>query len=123
MSDDLEKKISQITELLSQESMPDSVKTLLTLLTGSGGDSADTQETDRSGSDISHEDAEMVRKIKKIVNATGRMNDPNINLLNAIKPFLNQTRQKKLDSFLTIFQMTRMKELFDENGLTEKKGV
>lgn len=128
MSDDLNKKIKQITDILGQENIPDNVKGLLSLLT-----SSDTKEEphtlqntelpsgkeEKSERNELDENVDMVRKVKKVMDKLNTNNDPRINLLTAIKPFLNSRRQKKLVSCIKMLQMSSLTKLFDDH----EKGI
>lgn len=123
MSDDLSKKIKQITDLLSQENMPENLKGLLSLLAGPGGkeetqtkpvDPPALTENNQNKSEVD-DNVEMMRKIKKVMDRLNTNNDPRINLLNAIKPYLNTRRQKKLDSCIRLLQVTSLAKLMEES--------
>ena len=127
MSDDLTKKIKQITELLTQENMPDNLKGLFSLLTGPGGKDesqsksgeSSTVREDSQNKDDLDDSMDMVRKIKKVMDRLNTRNDPRVNLLSAIRPYLNNTRQKKLDNCIKLLQVTSLTKLLDDN---EKNG-
>ena len=124
MSEDLGKKIKQITDMLGQESMPDGIMELLTRLTSASGredtppapaesPSVKEEKRDRAPMD---ETFEMVRTIKKVMDRVNTPNDPRINLLNAIKPFLNNKRQSKISNCVRLLQMTNLTSLLDEHN-------
>ena len=123
MSDDLNKKIKQITDILGQENMPDNLKGLLSLLASPGVKqdsspkvseplSSNAEKSDRSEPD---ENIEMIRKVKKLMDRINTVNDPRISLLNAIKPFLNKTRQKKIGNCIKLLHMSWLVKFIDEN--------
>jgi hypothetical protein len=123
MSDDMNNKIQQIAELLSQENMPDNVKGLLSLLAGSLGGKEDTQpktsnedreKEDRPMQNSTDDSDEMIRKVKKVVDKLNTGNDPRINLLHAIKPFMNSNRQKKISNCIQLLQMTSLTRLMGD---------
>lgn len=129
MSEDLNKKLSQIADILGQEGMPDNIKGLLSLLSSSGN-SGNKEETPPKQSDapIRREEKllkpdmddslEMIRKVKSLMDRTNTSNDPRLNLITAIKPFLNRKRQQKLGNCMMLLQMSRLSGFMDEN---EKK--
>lgn len=128
MSDDLNKKIKQITDILGQETIPDNLKGLLSLLTSSGGNEDSTSSRERTERDEDarllkdnksprseiDENVDMVRKIKKVMDKVTTNNDPRVNLLTAVRPFLNSSRQKKLNSCIKILHMTSMTRFLDD---------
>lgn len=123
MSDDMNKKIQQVAELLGQDSMPDNVKELLTLLAGSLGSKQESQDnTAKAGptDEVSEErpvlDNEIFDKVKKVMgNINNTPSDARINLLHAIKPFMNNKRQKKINNCIQLLQMSSLTRLFNDN--------
>lgn len=125
MSDDLGKKIRQITDMLGQEGMADNLKDLIGMLATSGS----KEETPPKPAEVlpskeekpvrteSDENMEMMRKIGKIMDGISPNSDPRINLLYAIRPFLNNTRQKKLNNCVKILQMSRLAGFIDKDSL------
>lgn len=123
MSDDLNNKIKQIADILSQENMPDNLKGLLSLL-GSSGSKEDispksnetppTKEVKATRSEL-EENLELVSKMKRVMDRLNTKSDPRVNLLTAIKPFLNNTRQKRLNDCIKLLQVTSLKSFIDES--------
>lgn len=130
MSDDMNKKIQQIAELLGQENMPDNVKNLLSVLAGS----LEKKEADPATAEAEDErvleekpvsteagnDSDMLSRVKKLAGSMSAGNDPRINLLHAIKPFMNSKRQKKIGNCIQLLQMSSLARLLDNQ---DKKGV
>ncbi len=128
MSEDLDKKIKQLADLLSQENMQENIKGLLSLLAGkSTGTDTDSpsKETNYGKTGESKEEkpvrsdaddnVDMLRKAKVIMDRLNNIDDPRINLLMAIKPFLNSRRQKKLTGCLNIIRMSNLARLLEES--------
>ncbi|MCX7710047.1 MAG: hypothetical protein N2484_09365 [Clostridia bacterium] len=128
MSDDLNKKIMQIADILGQEGMPDNIKGLLSLLSASGN-SGSKEDVPARQTDVPvrkeekpsrpdmDESLEMIRKVKTLMDRTSTSNDPRLNLITAIKPFLNSKRQQKLSNCMMLLQMSRLTRFM---GDTEK---
>lgn len=108
MSEDLNNKINQITSILGQEKIPDNIKNLLSSL--SNATNADNQ----------NENDESYQTLRRVKNIIDRLNasdqDDRVILLNAVKPFLNLSRQKKLTSCIKILRMVSLSSLLDESG-------
>jgi hypothetical protein len=126
MSDDLNNKIKQISEMLGQENMPDNVKNLINLLAGSSSNNNNEDEPvntsnpteDKAQSQPRSEvddNIEMIRKVKTVMDKLNNNNDPRVNLLTAIRPFLNNKRQDKLNSCIKILQMSSIARLMDDS--------
>lgn len=123
MSDDLNNKIQQIAELLGQEKMPDNVKGLISMLADSLGDKSETppknadaeqQAEEKPLQNSTDDSTDMVRKVKKAMEKLNIGNDPRINLLHAIKPFMNSKRQKKIGDCIQLLQMTSLTRLMGD---------
>jgi hypothetical protein len=128
MSDDMGDKIKQIAEMLGQDSnsgIPDNVKGLLNMFMSSNNSKDETSSDDNSserekpseGSSRADTDdlADMARKMKKAMNMLNTNNDPRVNLLNAIKPYLNDNRQKKLQNCMKIIKIGSLTKMLDES--------
>ena len=124
MSDDLDKKIHQIAEMLGQDKVPDNLKSLVSLLAGSlnskesntgnasEGEPSVEEKAEQTGSE---DNMEMARKVKKLMSGLSTDTDPRINLLHAIKPFMNGKRQKKIGNAIQLLQMTSLAKLMNNN--------
>lgn len=143
MSDDFNKKLKQITEMLgASENMPENLSGLLSMLASSASKDQSpppTSETEtqkerapfkinsheslsqektvkeeRNNNDL-QENMEMLRKVKGIMDAMKNTNDPRINLLTAISPFLSNNRQKKIGNCIKMFQMAQITRLMNDS--------
>lgn len=123
MSDDLNKKIKQITDILGQEKLPDHLQNLLSILANSAQnedpspgrpEGAVPNEGFSENVDMG-EPSEKNRKPKKTPEKFISNQDPRVSLLLAIKPFLSNYRQKKVGDCLKILQLSRIANLLDEN--------
>lgn len=112
MSEDLNQKINQLSSILGQEKIPDNIKNLLTSLSTSN--TSDTKDVNTK--DIPSQTLSRVKTIMERIDASNR--DERVVLLNAVKPFLNTARQKKLNSCVKILQMISLSTLLDDNQLT-----
>ncbi|MDP4183009.1 MAG: hypothetical protein Q8942_18220 [Bacillota bacterium] len=126
MSDDLNKKIKQITDIFGQENIPDNVKGLLSLLVGPGNQSetdapkaledepVPVREENKSKND-QDENIEMIKRARKMMERLNTKDDPRINLLYSMRPFLNNSRQKKIVTCVKLLQMYNLSKLMDDD--------
>ncbi len=123
MSDDLNNKLKQLTDLLTQDNMPDNLKSLFSLLTGPSKSEPsqkveeapvikEPKEEPQNKNDFDTTD--MVRKIRTVLDRVNTRNDPRVNLLTAIRPYMNNSRQKKLDNCIKILQVSTLARLMDD---------
>jgi len=56
---------------------------------------------------------DLTARLKKAISNMGNINDPRINLLLALKPFLNSHRQKKIGNCIQLLQFTGLARLLN----------
>ena len=75
--------------------------------------STEKQET----SSMPNIDFETILKIKSIMETLNQRDDPRSNLLYSLKPYLRESKQKKLDQYVNLFKITQITNLFkNEKG-------
>jgi len=127
MSDEMGDKFKQIADMLGQNSnanIPDNVKGLLNMLMSNSSTKEESPQdatpekpsTNGESARVDTDDVnDMARKMKKAMTMLNTPNDPKVNLLNAIKPYLNKGRQKKLQTCMKLMKMGSLTKLFDES--------
>jgi len=137
MSEDMNNKIKQITEILGQDNLPDNIKALLSLLSSTPTPAKDNaqpktsepqvqpaqpiqamqpvQKEEKLEKNDSDDNLEIVQKVRKALDRLSTNNDPRINLLTSIRPFMNEKRQKRVSDCIKILQMAILAKLLEEN--------
>lgn len=130
MSDDMSEKIKQIADILGQNSnpnIPDNIKGLLSMLMPNNSSNDDsksedisedppqTRGSDNSSSSEADDFSDMARKMKKALGKLNSGNDPRVNLLNAIRPYLNKNRQRKLQTCIKLMRIGSLAQLLDDS--------
>ena len=84
----------------------------------SSSDSFNTKSSDNSQHfDPSSIDIDTILKIKNIMETLNKKDDPRSNLLYSLKPYLRESKQKKLDQYVNLFKITQITQLFkNEKG-------
>ena len=84
----------------------------------SSSDSFNTKSSDNSQHfDPSSIDIDTILKIKNIMETLNKKGDPRSNLLYSLKPYLRESKQKKLDQYVNLFKITQITQLFkNEKG-------
>lgn len=119
MGDDINSKVQQIAKMLGQDELPDNVKELIAVLASSLNkkEGAIDQATpvDAVSSDLPSEKEANIDKSNASVikDRPGAANDPRINLLHAIKPFMNAKRQKKIGNCIQLLQLVGISKLMN----------
>lgn len=122
MSEDVNKTIKQIADVLGQENLAENLMGLLNMLAGSTGkeepktpalSSPEPQEdkVERANQDDS---LYSINKLRNMMERINVQNDPRVNLLNAIRPFLGTRRQKNLNNCVRLIQVSSLTRLLDD---------
>lgn len=90
----------KINEILKN---PDAVNQISQMMSGA-----------QTGGAQSSDDAEMTRRISQIASKMNSRSDPKINLLYALKPYMNATRAQHIDKAIKMLKLTQMTELFKD---------
>lgn len=61
-------------------------------------------------------DLNTMLKMKSIINAMNKKDDPRTNLLYSLKPYLRDSRKSKLDQYVNLLNMTKMADIFKANN-------
>lgn len=56
----------------------------------------------------------MMQKVKKMLDKKKDVDDPRINLLNAIKPYLKHSRQQQIDNYTKILNVTMFSQILKD---------
>lgn len=90
---------------------PEMISNLANMLksSGLGNNSADNKTSSDSGPNI---DFATIMKLKSIMENLNKNDDPRSNLLHSLKPYLRESRQKKVDQYANLFKLTQMSDIF-----------
>ena len=67
-----------------------------------------------SNSSTSNLDFDTIMKIKSIMEALNKKDDPKSNLLYSLKPYLRKSKQAKLDQYVNILKISQVTGLFNQ---------
>lgn len=125
MSEDFSRAMKQLTDMLSQESLPDNLKGLLSLLGNPPGNKeepppkpqqeAAAKREEKSTRSELEDNIEMIRKMRNVMQRINNTNDPRINLLTAIRPFMNAKRQSTLSNCIKLLHVTNLTRYIDQH--------
>ncbi len=94
---------------------PNTLSTLSALMSSMQSRGAEPAD-DNSGESVpvqaSVSQAEAMAKIQQAMGQLSSNNDPRINLLNSLKPYMRQTRLTKMDQAIRLIQISKMANLF-----------
>ncbi|HHV60863.1 MAG TPA: hypothetical protein GXX49_11360 [Clostridiaceae bacterium] len=129
MSDNFNNAIKQIADLLSKD--PDSFKELVNAFTGSssnsGSDSGLNNPVEKTPvkqtgniPDDEQDNRALLTRLSYAIDKINRNNDPRVNLLSSIRPFLSSRRKNRLNNaikFLKVYPI--IQSLMEEQGKSD----
>lgn len=107
---------------------PEMITNLANILKSSSSDDSSANSSDSSSNPShfsennkenlsSNIDFETILKIKSIMETLNKKDDPRSNLLYSLKPYLRESKQKKLDQYVNLLKITQVSNLFkNEKG-------
>ncbi len=101
MADELGDKIKSLL------SNPEAMNMFSSLI---GGGNSGNESSEESNS----EDDEFVSNIKNVLSRVNNGSDKRINLLNALKPYMRQSRSSNIDKAIKMLKISQMTSIFKE---------
>lgn len=81
--------------------------------TDSNKNSDNSSDASSSFSDFSSQiDFETILKLKSIMEKFNKKDDPRTNLLHSLKPYLRESRQKKIDEYANLLKIASISDIF-----------
>ena len=112
--------MEQLSQMLKSDTVPDELKNIFNGLNSNTSDDSSKQENGSTNSspDI---DMETLLKMKQILNSmNSNKDDPRTNLLISLKPYLKESRQKKIDQYIKLFGIGEAFEMLGSLGGDDK---
>jgi len=108
MSDNIDNALGQLKNILSSVEGQKKIEGLLNSVTQGGADA--TIKTSSSGLNI-----DSFAKIKNIIDKMQLYDDPRINLLNSLRPYISKTRNNQIDNAVKIMALGKLPYLLKNN--------
>lgn len=128
MSQGMDDKIRQISEMLNSPDAQEGIRTLFNSLGAPRSDApADTDQLssyDREtglpyGADpssLSSQESDWINRIQNILSQMNNMHDSRLNLLRSVHPFLNATRRERCSTCMNILKVAGIIKAMTNNG-------
>lgn len=71
-----------------------------------------SQSNSEAGQNSSNFDFETILKMKSIIDKMNAKDDPRSNLLQSLKPYLNENRRSKIDQYVQLMNLSRVMDVF-----------
>lgn len=110
--------MEQLSQMLKSDSIPDEVKNIFNNFNSSNNSDKKEDTNSDSSPDI---DIETLLKMKQILSSmNSNKDDPRANLLISLKPYLKESRQKKVDQYVKLFGIGKAFEILNSLGGDDK---
>lgn len=110
--------MEQLSQMLKSDNIPDEVKNIFNNFNSSSGSDKKDDTNSDSSPDI---DIETLLKMKQIMSSmNSNKDDPRANLLISLKPYLKESRQKKVDQYVKLFGIGKAFEILNSLGGDDK---
>ena len=112
---DMNNMMNQLNQMFQNNDFPDDIKKLLNNLKSS----SDSENTSKETSDNNDAgiDINTILKMKKVMDSmNSNKDDPRSNLLLSLKPYLKESRRKKVDQYIQLFGIGKAFEIMNSLG-------
>lgn len=124
---DMSNLMNQINSMLQNNEIPDDIKNMINNFKNSSSspkNEKDDKSSDTSGSSSPEIDINTILKMKQIIDSmNSNKDDPRANLLMSLKPYLKESRKKKVDQYVKLFGLGKAFETFNFLGGENKNDV
>lgn len=122
-NDDMSDVFKKINNMASQNNIsPDMVNNLFNILNNNSSNSNTSNSSNTnynnqsSNSNNNGIDFETIMKMKNIIDKMNIKEDPRSNLLQSLKPYLNDSRKSKVDQYIQLMNMSKIMDIFPFTG-------
>lgn len=114
--------MEQLNQMLNNNTVPDELKTIVDNLKNSSNDKPSEQSSNDSNS--FNIDMNTMLKMKQVMDSiNSNKDDPRTNLLLSLKPYLKDSRKKKVEQYIKLFGIEKAFQVFDFLGGENKNDV
>ena len=114
--------MEQLNQMLNNNSVPDELKGIVDNLKNSSNDKSSEQSSNDSNS--FNIDMGTMLKMKQVMDSiNSSKDDPRTNLLLSLKPYLKDSRKKKVEQYIKLFGIEKAFQAFDFLGGENKNDV
>lgn len=127
MGQGMDDKIRQISDMLNSPEAQEGIRQLFSSLNKPSRSDGELYEDEYSEAEqaqgfsgnagqLSVRESDWIRNLQNMLNQVNNIEDPRINLLHSIQPFLNATRRERCTTCLNILKIAGMIRAFTNNG-------
>jgi helix-turn-helix protein len=127
---DMSDMFKNFSSMMDGKEIPDNIKEMLNSLANNSSNFSNSSNSENTKADIRTDftnnsgiDIETMMKMQKIMSAmNSSSNNSGANLLRSLKPYLNPSRQKKVDEYIQLFNIEKVINLMNQSGGDKKDG-
>ena len=121
---DMSEMLKNFSSMMDGKEIPDNIKEMLNSLSNNTNNSNSETSTRSDSSSNPSIDMETMMKMQKIMSAmNSSSNNSGANLLRSLKPYLNPSRQAKVDEYIQLFNIEKVINLMNQSGGDTKNGT
>lgn len=114
---DMSEMLKNFSSMMDGKEIPDNIKEMLNSLSNNTNNSNSETSTRSDSSSNTGIDMETMMKMQKIMSAmNSSSNNSGTNLLRSLKPYLNPSRQAKVDEYIQLFNIEKVINLMNQSG-------
>lgn len=118
---DMSEMLKNFSSMMDGKEIPDNIKEMLNSLSNNTNNSNSETSTRSDSSSNPSIDMETMMKMQKIMSAmNSSSNNSGANLLRSLKPYLNPSRQAKVDEYIQLFNIEKVINLMNQSGGDKK---
>jgi len=122
--EDMSDLISQFSKAIEQNGIPDNLKDIISNINSDNKKENNTNvNNDVSSFDFSNIDINTFFKLKSALDKMNSKNNPNTQLLLALKPYLKKNKKEKLDQYIKLMNVTSIMEVLNNNEGDKKNDL
>ena len=114
--------ISEFSKMIEKNGVPDNLKDILNNI-NSDNKNNNNPNNDVSSFDLNNIDIQTFLKLKSALDKMNSQNNPNTQLLLALKPYLKESKKEKLDQYIKLMNISSILEVLNNNEGDKKNGL
>ena len=112
--EDMSNLISEFSKAIEKNGIPDNLKDIINNM-NSNNKNENNIKNDVSSFDFNNIDINTFLKLQSALNKINSKNNPNTQLLLALKPYLKENKKEKLDQYIKFMNFTNIMEVLNNN--------
>ena len=115
---DMSDMFKNFSSMMDGKEIPDNIKEMLNSLANNNSNSENTKADTRT--DFTNNSGIDIETMMNAMNSSS--NNSGANLLRSLKPYLNPSRQEKVDEYIQLFNIEKVINLMNQSGGDKKDG-